>query len=101
MATRRERGPPLAAMFSQPQVKGRGARHSRPTAKQTAIVVVGFMNTSNEDKGEGLVKSGIGKVKEVAGRVVGDPEVEAEGTAEKTEGKVQQKVGEIKKVFGK
>ncbi len=59
------------------------------------------MNTSDEDKGEGLVKSGIGKVKEVAGKAVGNPEVEAEGTAEKTEGKVQQKVGEIKKVFGK
>ena len=59
------------------------------------------MNSSNEDKAEGAVKQAVGKVKEVVGNAVGNPRVEAEGTAEKTEGKVQSKVGDVKKVFEK
>ena len=59
------------------------------------------MNSSTEDKGEGVVKEAVGKVKEVAGKAVGNPKVEAEGAAEKAEGKVQQKVGDVKKVFDK
>ena len=42
-----------------------------------------------------------GKVKEVLGRVIDNPEVEAEGTAEKVAGIVQKKVGQIKTVLGK
>ena len=41
-----------------------------------------------------------GKVKEVAGQIIGNPNLEAEGTGEKIAGKVQEKVGQIKKVWG-
>jgi len=42
-----------------------------------------------------------GKIKEVAGKITGDRDLEAEGKDENLEGKVQEKVGEIKKVVGK
>ena len=42
-----------------------------------------------------------GKVKEVAGKVSDNPELEAEGTDEKIAGKVQEKIGQVKKVLGK
>ena len=41
-----------------------------------------------------------GKVKEVAGKLSDDPNLEAEGTVEKIAGKVQEKVGQVKKVLG-
>ena len=42
-----------------------------------------------------------GKAKEVAGKLIDNPELEAEGTGEKIAGKVQEKIGEVKKVWGK
>jgi uncharacterized protein YjbJ (UPF0337 family) len=42
-----------------------------------------------------------GKIKEVAGKITGDPDLETEGKDENLDGKVQEKVGEIKKVVGK
>jgi uncharacterized protein YjbJ (UPF0337 family) len=59
------------------------------------------MNSSTEDKAEGMTKEAVGKVKEKAGQVVGNPDLETRGTVEKTEGKVQQKIGDVKKVFEK
>ena len=59
------------------------------------------MNSSTHDKAEGKAKEAIGAVKEKTGEAVGNPDLEARGTAEKTEGKVQQKVGDVKKVFDK
>jgi uncharacterized protein YjbJ (UPF0337 family) len=41
-----------------------------------------------------------GKIKEVAGKLSDDPNLEAEGTGEKIAGKVQEKVGQVKKVLG-
>jgi uncharacterized protein YjbJ (UPF0337 family) len=38
-------------------------------------------------------------VKEKTGELVGNPNLQDKGTAEKVEGKVQQKVGDVKKVF--
>ena len=57
------------------------------------------MNSSTEDKTEGTAKEAIGAVKEKAGEMVGNENLEARGVADKTEGKVQQKVGDVKKVF--
>lgn len=57
------------------------------------------MNSSSEDKTKGTAKEAIGTVKEKTGKVIGNPDLEARGTAEKVEGKVQKKVGDIKKVF--
>lgn len=59
------------------------------------------MKSSMRDKTEGTLHTLKGKAKEVAGRVTDNPELEAEGTAEKIAGKVQEKVGEVKRVFGK
>jgi uncharacterized protein YjbJ (UPF0337 family) len=41
-----------------------------------------------------------GKVKEKAGQVTNNPELEAEGQDEKIGGKVQKKVGQVEKVLG-
>ena len=59
------------------------------------------MNSSTRDKTEGTVKEGVGAVKEKTGEMIGNPDLQDRGTAEKVEGKVQQKVGDIKKVFDK
>ncbi len=53
--------------------------------------------TKNQVKGK--IKEMKGGAKEVAGRIVGDDDLEAEGIIEKTVGKVQQKVGDIEKRF--
>ena len=42
-----------------------------------------------------------GKVKEMAGELSDDPNLEAEGTNEKIAGKIQEKLGQVKKVVGK
>jgi uncharacterized protein YjbJ (UPF0337 family) len=58
------------------------------------------MKNSTKDKAEGRFHEVKGKVKEVAGKLSNNPQLEAEGTGEKIAGKVQAKVGEVKKVFG-
>jgi uncharacterized protein YjbJ (UPF0337 family) len=42
-----------------------------------------------------------GKVKEKAGKLTNNPDLEAEGQAEEIAGKVQKKIGQVKKVLGK
>jgi uncharacterized protein YjbJ (UPF0337 family) len=42
-----------------------------------------------------------GKIKEIAGKVSMNPDLEAEGKDEKRAGKIQEKIGEIEKVVGK
>lgn len=58
------------------------------------------MKSSTQDKAEGTAKNIAGTVKAAAGKLVGNPRLEADGRAEKVEGKIQTKVGEIKKVLG-
>jgi uncharacterized protein YjbJ (UPF0337 family) len=59
------------------------------------------MKSSTKDQAEGTFHQVKGKVKEVAGDLSDNPELEAEGTDEKIAGKVQKKVGQVKKVLGK
>jgi uncharacterized protein YjbJ (UPF0337 family) len=59
------------------------------------------MSNSTKDQVEGAAHEFKGSVKEKAGKVVNDPELEAEGQDEKVAGKVQKKVGQIEKVFEK
>ena len=59
------------------------------------------MKSSTKDKAEGTFHQVKGKVREVAGKVSDNPELEAEGTDEKVAGKVQEKIGQVKKVLGK
>jgi len=50
----------------------------------------------DKDRIAGSAKVVKGKVKEAAGKAVGDAKLEAEGKADKIEGKVQNTVGSIK-----
>ncbi|PAV11221.1 CsbD family protein [Methanosarcina spelaei] len=59
------------------------------------------MKSSISDEVEGKYHKAKGKVKETSGKLTGDRDLEAEGSAEKTEGEIQEKKGQIKKVFGK
>jgi uncharacterized protein YjbJ (UPF0337 family) len=59
------------------------------------------MKQSTKDKLEGQLHEVKGKVKEKAGQVTNNPNLEGEGQAEKLTGKVQKKVGQIEKVFEK
>jgi len=59
------------------------------------------MKPSTKDQAEGMLHQVKGKIKEVAGKLADDPELEGEGTGEKIAGKVQEKIGQVKKVLGK
>jgi len=50
----------------------------------------------DKDRVEGVGHQAKGKVKEAAGKVTGDKQTQAEGTAEKTGGKVQNAIGGAK-----
>ena len=50
----------------------------------------------NKDQVTGRVDQARGKVKEVAGKVVGNDRLEAEGRAEKAKGKLQTVFGDAK-----
>jgi uncharacterized protein YjbJ (UPF0337 family) len=55
-------------------------------------------STSNQAKG--TLHKLRGEAKEAVGKLLNDPDLEAEGAVEKTRGKVQKKIGEIGKVLG-
>jgi uncharacterized protein YjbJ (UPF0337 family) len=55
---------------------------------------------STKDQLEGNLHDLKGKVKQKAGQIVNDPNLEAEGEAEKIAGKIQNKIGEVEKVLG-
>jgi uncharacterized protein YjbJ (UPF0337 family) len=59
------------------------------------------MKSSTQDKAEGKWHKVNGKIKQVAGKAVGDRDLEAEGKAENVDGKVREKIAEIKAVVGK
>ena len=59
------------------------------------------MKDSTKDKVEGTFHDLKGSVKEKAGKVVNNPDLQDEGTAEKVAGKIQKKVGDIEKVVEK
>lgn len=58
-------------------------------------------NSSTNDQAAGKFHEVKGKVKELAGQIVNNPDLEDEGKAENLGGKVQKKVGQIEKVFEK
>jgi uncharacterized protein YjbJ (UPF0337 family) len=59
------------------------------------------MKPSTEDQLKGAIHEVKGAVKQKAGQVINNPDLEAEGQSEKIAGTVQKKVGQIKKVFEK
>jgi uncharacterized protein YjbJ (UPF0337 family) len=50
----------------------------------------------NKDQIKGRVKEAKGKIKEVAGRTVGNPDLEDRGAIEKVGGTVQKNYGDLK-----
>jgi len=59
------------------------------------------MSQGTNDQVEGKFHEVKGKIKETAGQVAGNPDLEAEGAAEGLAGKVQKKLGQIEQVFEK
>ena len=59
------------------------------------------MKSSTRDEAEGKLHQGKGKIKEIAGKVSMNPDLEAEGQDEIVVGKAQEKIGQVKKVVGK
>ena len=51
----------------------------------------------NKDQVKGRVKEAEGKMKELAGKLVGNEKLQAKGKAEKILGKAQAKFGDVKK----
>jgi uncharacterized protein YjbJ (UPF0337 family) len=60
-----------------------------------------IMKSSTKDQAEGKFHEVRGKIKEMAGTVSRNPELEDKGKGERIAGKIQKKVGEIEKVVGK
>jgi uncharacterized protein YjbJ (UPF0337 family) len=71
--------------------------------KDKAIVTkeMTMIKPGTQDQVEGELHDVAGKVKEVAGQITNDPDLEAEGDAERVSGKIQKKIGQVKKVLGK
>ena len=59
------------------------------------------MKRSTKDQVEGQLHEVKGKVKEKAGQVTNNPDLEREGQAENLAGKIQKKIGQIEDVFEK
>ena len=59
------------------------------------------MKSSTRDQVEGTFHELKGTVKEIAGKLSDNPELEGEGAGEKLAGKVQSKISQIEKVIGK
>ncbi len=59
------------------------------------------MKSSMKDKVEGTLHEAKGNLKLMAGKMTDNPQLKAEGIAEKTAGKIQEKCGQVKKAVGK
>ena len=59
------------------------------------------MKQSTKDQAEGKLHQVTGAIKEAAGKLGNNPDLEVEGKVEKMDGKLQDKIGQVKKVLGK
>jgi uncharacterized protein YjbJ (UPF0337 family) len=59
------------------------------------------MKDSTKDQAQGTLHETKGKIKEKAGQLTNNPNLQDEGADEKVAGKIQKKVGQIEKVFEK
>jgi uncharacterized protein YjbJ (UPF0337 family) len=59
------------------------------------------MKESTRDRIAGGIHEVKGNVKQTAGHIANNPDLETEGQAEKLAGKIQKKVGQVEKVFEK
>jgi uncharacterized protein YjbJ (UPF0337 family) len=59
------------------------------------------MKSGKKDQAEGKFHRVKGEIKEIAGKLGMDSELESEGRDEKMAGRVQEKIGQVKKLLGK
>ena len=59
------------------------------------------MKSSTKNRAEGKLHKVKGGIKEIAGKLSDNKELEAEGADEKMTGTVQEKIGQVKAVLGK
>jgi uncharacterized protein YjbJ (UPF0337 family) len=59
------------------------------------------MKPSTSDKATGALHEVKGAIKQKAGKLTKNPDLEADGRAEKNAGKVQKIIGKLEKVIGK
>lgn len=59
-----------------------------------------MMKPSTDDKATGKIHEVKGTIKEKVGELTGNPDLEADGRAEKNAGKAQNWVGKVEKAFG-
>jgi uncharacterized protein YjbJ (UPF0337 family) len=59
------------------------------------------MKPSTKDEVAGKVHELKGKIKEKAGQLTNNPDLEDEGTVEKISGKIQHKIGQVEEVIEK
>ena len=59
------------------------------------------MKSSTKNQAKGKFHKVKGTIKEIAGKVSMNPDLEGEGKGENRAGKVQEKIGEIERVVGK
>lgn len=59
------------------------------------------MEPSKNNLMKGELNEVKGAVKEAAGKLTGDGDLEAEGTVQKAKGQVQQKIGQIEEILEK
>jgi len=59
-----------------------------------------MIKPSTKDELDGELHDLKGAVKQKAGKLMNDPDLEAEGQTEKIGGKIQKKVGKVEKVLG-
>jgi len=59
------------------------------------------MKPSTKDQVTGRVHEVKGKLKQKAGQVTNQPDLQAEGQSENLAGKIQKKIGQIEQVFEK
>ncbi|MFY9801758.1 MAG: CsbD family protein [Candidatus Acidiferrales bacterium] len=58
-----------------------------------------MIRRSTKDKSEGALREVKGRIKEKAGQLTKNPDLEAEGFGEKITGKMQKKIGDLERII--
>ena len=100
-----DRGPPASGRRWPDRTYGLGPMAAAvhidypPASPRLVTVISPSMKSSTKNQATGNAKIASGKIKETAGRIVGNPRVEAAGKADQAEGRVQKKIGQIDRVL--
>jgi uncharacterized protein YjbJ (UPF0337 family) len=74
---------------------------SPPRGAMFSLMRMITMKHSAKNQAKGQFHEAKGKVKEMAGKLIDDPELEGEGKGERIAGKVQKKIGQVEQVVGR